>query len=258
MKDVIRSPRFGSNAAGYEKFRPKYPDKIFKILFTAAPRGKISILDLACGTGRSTFQLVQRRTEVLGCDSDRAMLAVARNAARRLKKKVSFLECRAEKLPFSDERFDVITIGTAVHWFKNERAMREIRRVLKPGGLIFLFTTVHLHHRFTKEQAPATFKELFAGLSFGPKKVKQTIAIQRHVLRDARFKRIRAITFPTVGRSTKNEQLGYYQTMSWFIKLPAREKKVFLKRARGFLSERLGKSKFFQVQREARIVYGYK
>jgi ubiquinone/menaquinone biosynthesis C-methylase UbiE len=258
MQEVTRSPRFGLNAVGYEKFRPKYPEKIYKTFFKVAPPGKISVLDLACGTGRSTFQLVRARTEVTACDPDRAMLNVARQAARRARKKVTFVECRAEKMPFNDRQFDAITIGTAVHWFKNKRAMREIRRVLMPGGLIFLFTTVHLRHRFTKEQAPATFKELFAGLSFGPKKVKQTIQIQRRILREAHFKKVRSVTFPTSGRATKAKQLGYYQTMSWFIKLPAREKKVFLKRAQGFLKERLGKSKYFLVQREARIVYGYK
>jgi SAM-dependent methyltransferase len=46
----------------------------------------------------------------------------------------------AENTPFEDESFDLITVATAVHWFDQEQFHREVERVLKPGGILAVWT----------------------------------------------------------------------------------------------------------------------
>ena len=44
----------------------------------------------------------------------------------------------AKKLPFKDETFDAVTAFSAFHWFYDQKSVKEIKRVLKPGGLFFI------------------------------------------------------------------------------------------------------------------------
>jgi SAM-dependent methyltransferase len=73
---------------------------------------------------------------VIGCDPDPVMLRVAKKAL--LRKGESYALGQAEHLPFTPNAFDAVTAFSAFHWFNNPRAIKEIKRVLRPGGLIFV------------------------------------------------------------------------------------------------------------------------
>jgi ubiquinone/menaquinone biosynthesis C-methylase UbiE len=102
-------------------------------------------LDVACGTGISTFALIKKtggKGEFHGVDISEGMLEVARRSAEaRGIKNVRFAKGDAENLDFPDATFDVVISNMSLQFFPDkQRALSEMHRVLKPGGrLAILF-----------------------------------------------------------------------------------------------------------------------
>jgi len=72
---------------------------------------------------------------VIGCDIDPKMTADARAEAAEQGAAIRYTMADAEHLPFRDESFDIVTIVTVLAFVaRPDRAVREIARVLKPGG----------------------------------------------------------------------------------------------------------------------------
>jgi demethylmenaquinone methyltransferase/2-methoxy-6-polyprenyl-1,4-benzoquinol methylase len=104
------------------------------------PAPGMRILDVATGTGMVAFALAQRGAEVVGLDQSEAMLsgAIARlGRTPELADRVSFLQGEAESLPFADGAFDAVSFTYLLRYVDDRAAtMRELERVLKPGGRI--------------------------------------------------------------------------------------------------------------------------
>jgi ubiquinone/menaquinone biosynthesis C-methylase UbiE len=102
------------------------------------------ILDIACGTGTLTFHLANQISEeglVTGVDIEPNMLNIAKLKGAKLNVPIKFIETSAEKLPFEDEYFDIITSTLAFHHLSEEQKLKsfnEIYRVLKKEGLFLL------------------------------------------------------------------------------------------------------------------------
>jgi SAM-dependent methyltransferase len=92
------------------------------------------VLDVACGTGALTLavaEIVGPNGWVVGLDANPQMLAVARGKAVQ----VEWLDGRAEDLPLTDNSFDAVVSQFGLMFFDDKpRALREMVRVLKPGG----------------------------------------------------------------------------------------------------------------------------
>ena len=97
------------------------------------------VLDLAAGTGDLTLALAEYGSpaSILSTDFVSAMLEVgqAKAATYQGDTKIDFAVVDAQELPFSDESFDVVTIGFGVRNLPDRAAnFREVYRVLRPGG----------------------------------------------------------------------------------------------------------------------------
>jgi demethylmenaquinone methyltransferase/2-methoxy-6-polyprenyl-1,4-benzoquinol methylase len=98
-----------------------------------------SALDVCCGTGDLALELARRVApggSVVGCDFSEPMLDLAREkAAARAADGVRFEWADALSLPYDADRFDAVTVGFGVRNLADlERGLREMTRVLRPGG----------------------------------------------------------------------------------------------------------------------------
>lgn len=101
------------------------------------PEGS-AILDIGCGTGNALAVLVEKSPALLaGLDISEGVLSVAR---RKMSAHDTDLRIGdAESLPWKDNTFDVALMNAAIHHFPNpDMAVREARRVLKPGGRLII------------------------------------------------------------------------------------------------------------------------
>ena len=97
---------------------------------------KQNVLELACGTGQLSFELSKYVHFWEATDFSEKMIAKAKEKPHI--SRLHFSVQDATNLPYADKTFDVVVISNALHIMPEpEKAMAEIRRVLKPGGLLF-------------------------------------------------------------------------------------------------------------------------
>lgn len=119
--------------------------------------GANRILDLGCGTGRHTNYVLRKGFEICGCDSSDDALRIARGALPE----VQFWLCDMTSLPCKNGAFDgvlchaVVQHGT-IHTIR--KAVLEVQRVLRPGGILFLTvpSTEHPEYLTGEEIEPNT------------------------------------------------------------------------------------------------------
>ena len=147
MKDyeALSKKHFDAQAAEYDQRNTYYYSQNGKIScrdiaeqIRAYSYG--SLLDVGCGTGLLIDHLTkQKPARYCGVDLSDEMIRMAQ------KKRIGgaeFVVGSADKLPYPDESFDIVTCSQSFHHYPYpEEAMREAKRVLKPGGLYILSDT---------------------------------------------------------------------------------------------------------------------
>jgi SAM-dependent methyltransferase len=121
-------------ATAYALHRPDYPDQAVAWALGSTPNGT-EVLDLAAGTGKLTEAIVRcgvPMTAVLAVEPDDGMRA---ELSRRLPE-IAVLAGSAEQIPVDNGAVAAVLVGQAFHWFDPDRALSEIARVLRPGGVL--------------------------------------------------------------------------------------------------------------------------
>lgn len=133
MADAIGpTGNFGRLAEDYERGRKDYPESVIEDVHGRIPARPALVLDLGCGTGKSTRQLAEDGLLVIGADPDPGVLAQAMTAGGR---DIAYCRASAEALPFSDGMFHAVTTFSSFHWWWNvPGALDSVYRVLKPSG----------------------------------------------------------------------------------------------------------------------------
>lgn len=98
---------------------------------------KSKILEVGCGTGRTSCYLAAQGHDVVGIDIRPDMIAKAKERAKKENLRLSFLEGDAISLPFPDESFDVLLVESVSIFTDTKKAFSEYYRVLRSGGQLF-------------------------------------------------------------------------------------------------------------------------
>jgi SAM-dependent methyltransferase len=130
---------FERGADVYERARPSYPDAAVELIVRECGLGPGStVCDLAAGTGKFTRLLIPSGAELIAVEPVAAMRTQLATAVPG----VEVLDGTAEAIPLGDGSMDAVTAAQAFHWFDTDRALPEIRRVLRPGGWFVLVWNV--------------------------------------------------------------------------------------------------------------------
>jgi SAM-dependent methyltransferase len=135
-----RADSFGEQAEAYAEHRPDYP--VAAIRWALEPLGaenRADVLDLAAGTGKLTAVLAGEGHRVTAVEPNEQMLS---ELVRRVHD-VRALPGHAEHIPVPDQTMDAVLVGTAFHWFDQAKALPEIARVLRPGGVVAAMWNEH-------------------------------------------------------------------------------------------------------------------
>ncbi|MCL4848444.1 MAG: methyltransferase domain-containing protein [Acidobacteria bacterium] len=120
--------------------------KVFAFLDRAGVRVEGRVLDAGCGGGGMPLSLADEATLVVGIDLvDRFADAGTRLADELGRPNLTFAQADGQALPFVDESFDAVLSHAVIeHVADAPRYLRECRRVLKPGGWMYLSTAPYL------------------------------------------------------------------------------------------------------------------
>jgi SAM-dependent methyltransferase len=121
---------FSELSAGYARYRPGYPPALFEHLRQAAPGGGRA-WDAAAGSGQAADALAALFRLVVASDAAVAQLLQAPAGGR-----VAYLAATCEGAPIAGSSIDLVTVAQALHWLDLERFWPEVRRVLRPGGVV--------------------------------------------------------------------------------------------------------------------------
>lgn len=125
------------------------------------------LLEIGCGPGVDSIQLARCGFDVTAIDLTENAIEVARQFARKRGLEIDFRVGNAENLAFESESFDyVYSFGVLHHTPDTERAVNEVHRVLKPGGVAFIMlyhtrSFVNLVHRLFRlpYESPKNLKD---------------------------------------------------------------------------------------------------
>ncbi|MDI9890953.1 MULTISPECIES: demethylmenaquinone methyltransferase [unclassified Microbacterium] len=148
-KDPQRvSGMFDQVAAAYDRTNSVLSlgnDRFWRVatLKAVAPKRGERILDLAAGTGTSSMAFVPSGAHVVAADFSRGMIAEGRRRHGNVPN-LEFVQADATDLPFQDGEFDAVTMSFGLRNVNDpRRALRELRRVTKPGGRIVVCEFSH-------------------------------------------------------------------------------------------------------------------
>ena len=148
-KDPQRvSGMFDQVAAAYDRTNSVLSlgnDRLWRaaVLRSVAPKRGERILDLAAGTGTSSMAFVPSGAHVVAADFSKGMIAEGRRRHGDVPN-LEFVQADATDLPFGDGEFDAVTMSFGLRNVNDpRRALRELRRVTRPGGRIVVCEFSH-------------------------------------------------------------------------------------------------------------------
>ena len=131
-------------SSAYSRFRPVYPAQVVKTITSfmraEGSSGFDTALDVACGSGQSTFLLSNSFRKVIGLDISQTQINEAKNRKETDQGlNVQFMVGDAHNLPVETSSIDLLTCAMGWHWLDADLFYAEAKRVLKPRGCLAVY-----------------------------------------------------------------------------------------------------------------------
>lgn len=204
MNNPVTWRLYDGSAAGYDEFRPRYPEGVFDVLgrYHVASAPLRSAADVGAGTGIFSRQLMESMPNIerlicIEANSEMAAVAKQRSAAFH---GLDVLLGFAETLPLPYRSCDLVTAATSAHRFDRSKFYKEVARVLKPCGTLLLLRNNHRYcesafledfENFQERYIPGYRRGDYADCSGGYTKAdfeaelrsrSDLIAVERHLI----------------------------------------------------------------------------
>jgi SAM-dependent methyltransferase len=212
-----RARLFDREADRYDRTRPSYPDALVDQVLGPSP-GRLSVLDVACGTGIASRQLAQRGAQVLGVELNPRMAEVAERHGVRT-------DIGAfETWDPAGRTFDRVTCAQAWHWLDPDVSTAKIASVLRPGGRLCVIWNVGDYPEDLGDALRATYLRALPSDASGPtmgyaaNRASDPAAlftgVSDQLRRSGRFGESQLQTFPWIRTYTRDEWLDELQSHS--------------------------------------------
>lgn len=136
--------RFTGRAAVYDRYRQRYPtDEVLRLLREwCGLTPEWLVADIGAGTGMLAEVFLENGNRVLAVEPNQDMLSQMRASIEQQlgapQPRLEIIDATAEETTLADASIDLVAVGRAFHWFDQERALAEFRRILKPDGWVTL------------------------------------------------------------------------------------------------------------------------
>lgn len=198
---------FSELAKRYVDFRPHYPKELFDYLAALVPRESL-VWDCAAGSGQATVDLAARFAQVIATDGSAQQLA----SAPRLPN-VEYRLALAEQSGLETESINLVTVAQALHWFDHDSFFAELRRVLKPGGLLAVW--VYATNRIEGQEVDAIVQDYYSNIVGPYWPPERRMTENGYSTISFPFPPITQLpTFRMEARWTLDQLLGYFSTWS--------------------------------------------
>jgi ubiquinone/menaquinone biosynthesis C-methylase UbiE len=121
---------FSHQASIYSQYRPTYPENLFIYLSSLTPEHNLA-WDCGTGNGQTAHSLTKYYKKIYASDPSEKQIS---NAIQH--SAIEYHVEKAERSLLHDGSVDLITCSQSLHWFDFENYYREVKRVLKPSGII--------------------------------------------------------------------------------------------------------------------------
>lgn len=129
---------FGENAETYARYRPKYPDFLFKTISKSIDGKKQKAIDVGAGTGISSVQLLQYFDEVIALEPDAKLANFIKKNLNN--KGLSVVEGDFNSLHTNTAEIDIINCSASFHWLNSNEFLAKSKFSLRLGGAICINT----------------------------------------------------------------------------------------------------------------------
>lgn len=108
------------------RFRPPYPDQLFRTLISSAPPGS-RLLDLGCGPGKIARHLSPFFQHIVAVDPSEAMLALAVSLENGEASNIAWVQGNAENADLGSQKFELVVAANSIHWMEPDRLFGKLQ-----------------------------------------------------------------------------------------------------------------------------------
>ena len=169
MKGLERT--FDSVATAYDKFRPTYPDPLYRQIFNYITLNNFSrAVEVGIGSGQATLPILRTGCRVTAVECGREFSEICREKFKAFKN-FSILNCKFEDAALEPGSFDLVYSATAFHWVPEEVGYPKVLTMLKRGGAFARFANHPFPARDNKplfDDIQAIYAEFYPGRKSKP------------------------------------------------------------------------------------------